>query len=86
MPISARYFIITLIGIGFGALTWGIGGLLQWEAQLWRLGDMVLMDAKAAIGIGVGCLAGAATALLLFRSPDPAQAFGKKPANPDDFR
>jgi hypothetical protein len=36
--------------------------------------QIVYMDARGAIGIGVGALAGAATAVYLFREREPANA------------
>jgi hypothetical protein len=84
MPTPVRYLVLALVAIGVGAVTWGVGGLLGWDAALLRYGDLVFMDAGGAIGIGA--LAGAASAPLLFRAPAPSRAFGKGPAGPDDFR
>ena len=46
--------------------TRGVGGLLRWEAPLIQNGQDVYMDAREAICIGVGALAGAVTAVILF--------------------
>jgi hypothetical protein len=85
MPTPVRYFIIVLVGLGIGTLTWGVGGLLGWNTPLLRGGDTVYMDAQGAIGIGIGSLAGAATAILLFRGTVP-QPVGKPLREPDDLR
>lgn len=86
MQTPVRYLVTALIAIGLGTITWGVGGLLGWNAELIRYGDIVLMDARGAIGIGVGALAGAAAAILLFRAPAPSRVLGKGPSGPDDFR
>ncbi len=86
MPTPVRYLVVTLIAIGVGTLTWGVGGLLRWDAPLIQADGWVYMDARGAIGIGVGALAGAAAAMLLFRAPAPPRAPGKGPPEPDDFR
>jgi hypothetical protein len=67
MPTPVRFLVMFLVSIGTGALTWGVGGLLRWEAPLIQNGQDVYMDARGAIGIGVGALAGAVTAVILFR-------------------
>jgi len=76
MPTPVRFLIVCLVAIGIGMLTWGVGGLLKWDAPLIHWGEVVYMDAQGAIGIGVGALAGAATAVFLFR--DRAAANSKK--------
>jgi hypothetical protein len=67
MPTPVRLLVMCLVSIGTGALTWGVGGLLRWDAPLIQNGQDVYMDAPGAIGIGVGALAGAVTAVILFR-------------------
>ena len=86
MPTPVRYLVTALVANGLGTITWGVGGLLGWDAALLRYGDNVFMDVRGAIGIGVGALAGAATAILLFRTPAPSRVLGKGPSGPDDFR
>jgi hypothetical protein len=86
MPTPVRYLVIALAAIGLGALTWGVGGLLRWDEPLIRYGEVVYMDARGAVGIGVGALAGAATAVLVFRAPAPSRVLGKRATDPDDFR
>jgi hypothetical protein len=78
MPTPVRLLVMCLVSIGTGALTWGVGGLLRWEAPLIQYDQIVYMDARGAIGIGVGALAGAVTAVLLFRERsgnDPKQGW-----------
>jgi hypothetical protein len=86
MPTPVKYFVIVCVGIGLGTITWGFGGLMQWNTPLLRGADIIFMDAQGAIGIGVGALAGAATAMMLFRTPTPSQVQGKQPMEPDDLR
>ena len=86
MPTPVRYLVISLVAIGLGTITWGVGGLLHWDVELLRTGDIVWMDARGAIGIGIGALAGAATAIVLFRSPSPSPMLGKPPTEQDYLR
>jgi hypothetical protein len=74
VPTPIRLLVMCLVSIGTGALTWGVGGLLKWDAPLIQYDQIVYMDARGAIGIGVGALAGAATAVYLFREREPANA------------
>jgi len=74
MPTPARFVVVFLVVIGIIMLTWGVGGLLHWDAPLIRWGDVVYMNAGGAIGIGVGALAGAATAMYLFRERHAANS------------
>jgi hypothetical protein len=83
MPSPVRFLVVFLIALGVGSLTWGVGGLLRWDAPLIQNGFDTYMDAKGAIGIGVGALAGAATSMLLFR--DRATSFDpRKPSRAPD--
>jgi hypothetical protein len=74
-----------LVALGIGTLTWGIGGLLKWNAPLIQWDQVVYMDAQGAIGIGVGALAGAATAVLLFRERAAAPKSRKEWGAPNDL-
>jgi hypothetical protein len=86
MPTPVRYLVVSLVAIGLGTITWGVGGLLHWDVSLVRTGDTVWMDARGAIGIGIGALAGAATAIVLFRSPSPSHGLGKPTTERDSLR
>jgi hypothetical protein len=86
MSTPANYVIIFLVAVGLGSLTWGVGGLLGWDTPLIRSGDVVYMDARGAIGIGVGALAAAGTAIQLLKAHARAHVSGKSPTKPDDFR
>lgn len=77
MPTPVRLLVVLLGATGFGALTWGVGGLLHWDAPLIQQGFTTYMDARGAIGIGVGALAGAAIAVALFRDK-PTSASSEK--------
>jgi hypothetical protein len=75
MPTPVRFLVVFLVGVGIGMLTWGvIGGLLRWGTPLLHYYSVILMDAQGAVGIGVGALAGAGTAALLFREPVAANS------------
>lgn len=69
MPTSIRLLIVFLVGLGVGSLTWGVGGLMRWDAPLIQRDYITYMDVRGAIGIGAGALASAAMALSLFREP-----------------
>jgi hypothetical protein len=86
MPTPVRYLVMSLVAIGLGTITWEVGGLLHWDVELLRTGDIVWMDARGAIGIGIGALAGAASAIVLFRSPTPSDGLGKPPTEQDYLR
>jgi hypothetical protein len=85
MPTPVRYLVVLLVAIGLGALTWGIGGLMEWNTPLIQNGWTTYMDARGAIGIGVGALAGAGTAILVFRDGASARDFGKRSKEPYDL-
>ncbi len=76
MPTSVRFLVVFLVAIGIGMLTWGVGGMMKWDAPLVHWAQFVYVDAGGAIGIGFGALAGAATAVFLFR--DHAATNSKK--------
>jgi uncharacterized membrane protein len=86
MPTPVKSFVIVCVGIGLGTITWGIGGLMDWNKPLLQGANIIFMDSQGAIGIGVGALAGAVTAIVLFRSTAPSQVLGKQPMGRDDLR
>jgi hypothetical protein len=85
MPTSIRLLVVLLVTIGVGSIVWGVGGLAQLATPLIQYGDVVYMDARGAIGIGAGALAGAATAVLLFRDLGAAPGLRKHLVDPDDL-
>jgi hypothetical protein len=67
MSSPVRFLVTFLVAVGVGSLVWGIGGLYRWDSPLIQDFPRTYMDAKGAIGIGTGTLAGAITAIVLFR-------------------
>jgi hypothetical protein len=85
MPSHIRFLVTFLVAIGAGALIWGVGGLLRWDSPLIQRGIWTYMDAKGAIGIGVGALAGAATAMIIFRDSATPTGWKKPMKGPVDL-
>jgi hypothetical protein len=85
MPSPVRFLVTFLIALGVGSLTWGFGGLVQWDAPLIQNEPWTYMDAKGAIGIGVGALAGAITAIVLFRERSMSSGWNKPAKGPMDL-
>jgi hypothetical protein len=85
MPSPVRFLVTFLIALGAGTLTWGIGGLMRWDSPLIQNGMWTYMDAKGAIGIGVGALAGAVMAIVLFRDRATPPAWNKPVKGPIDL-
>ena len=85
MPSPVRFLVTFLVAIGVGTLTWGGGGLLRWDSPLIQNGRWTYMDAKGTIGIGVGALAGAAMAIVLFRDRATPSGWNKPVQGPSDL-
>jgi hypothetical protein len=85
MSSPVRFLVTFLVGVGVGALIWGIGGLYAWDSPLIQDFPRTYMDAKGAIGIGAGSLAGAITAIVLFRDRTTPSGRNKPVNGPMDL-